>query len=422
MFVVVALLASPAIPETKDDVRIATADLAPATRAINSLGLDLLPGIGQADSNILFSPYSIQIGLAMAFAGAAGNTRAEMTDALRYPEDEETLHASFAGMSLALEEASREAGRFHEYGPGKKESTSRSLPLVLTVANRLFIEKRCAVLPTFLRCLHDTYHASPSLVDFRGSAALATQTINDWVADQTRQRIVNLIPFGALNGDTRLVLANAIYLKAPWTHPFAERNTRPHPFDVKGGQPVKVATMEEILYLGYQRVKGFEAITIPYLGGDLQFLILLPSKGHRLADLEKRLTADQLAGLAGSPVEEVHMYLPKFRIEPTALQVSGLLAKLGMKEAFSDDADFSRMSRTALAISQVFHKAFIAADEKGTEAAAATAVEIAVVMKSGGGDEPDPPIEVHVDRPFFFAIQHRPSGACLFLGRVTDPR
>jgi serpin B len=233
--------------------------------------------------------------------------------------------------------------------------------------------------------------------------------------------MLDLIPPGALNDRTRLVLANAIYFKAPWKAPFAERNTKPRPFEVKGGQAVTVTTMEERLELGYQRSPGFEAITLPYVGGDLQFLVLLPSRGQRFADVEKGLTADKLARLAHAPVVDVHLYLPKFRIEPSGWELSSLLKELGMTTAFTEKADFSRMAASRLMLSAVFHKTFMTADEKGTEAAAATAAVVSDIVRGGDGPPP-PPIEVHVDRPFFFAIQHRPSGACIFLGRVTDPR
>jgi serpin B len=223
------------------------------------------------------------------------------------------------------------------------------------------------------------------------------------------------------------VLANAIYLKAPWADEFSGAATTPQPFHVRGGAPVDVPMMrKEDQHFGYAKRDGFTAVSIPYTGNELQFLVLVPDEINGLGALESKLNADMLAQRAKLEERDVDLSLPKFKFEPPTMALGEKLQALGMKTAFDQPTGSANFDRIAprkpndyLYLSQVFHKTFIAVDEKGTEAAAATAVVMtyrsAMVKRS-------PPIEVKVDRPFLYAIQHVPSGACLFLGRVTDPR
>jgi serpin B len=224
------------------------------------------------------------------------------------------------------------------------------------------------------------------------------------------------------------VLANAIYLKAPWADPFSEGATKPEPFRVRGKTPVDVPMMrKEDRHFGYAKMEGFAAVSVPYIGGELQFLVLVPDEVNGLHALESKLTADMLAQCAKLEERDVDLHLPKFKFEPPTMALAEKLEALGMKSAFNQprgSANFDRMAPRKpddyLYISQVFHKTFIAVDEKGTEAAAATAV--AMMRATSAIIKKTEPIEVKVDRPFFYAIQHVPSGVCLFLGRVTDPR
>jgi len=245
------------------------------------------------------------------------------------------------------------------------------------------------------------------------------------VAKQTRDRIRDLIP-QPLDVLTRLVLTNAIYLKAPWADEFNANATKPEPFHVRGKATVDVATMQQRAHFRYAKGDGFTAVAVPYSGGDLQFLILLPDKIDGVQAIEKKLSGAVLGDCAKMKESDVFLHLPKFKFEPPTIQLSEQLQALGMKSAFDvpqGSANFDRMAprkpNSYLAISDVFHKTFIAVDEKGTEAAAATAV---VMMELSARREMAEPIEVKVDRPFVYAIQHVPSGACLFIGRVTDPR
>jgi serpin B len=221
-------------------------------------------------------------------------------------------------------------------------------------------------------------------------------------------------------------LVNAVYFKGPWSAPFAEDATKPLPFHTGRGPAVAVATMRNRESLGYLRVNGLTVVSIPYGGGDFQFLVILPDDAKGLSKVEANLTAAQLAAWATLAKRDVNLYLPKFKIESSSMLLTGALQELGMTSAFDKppgSANYNRMAprrmEDYLYISNVFHKAYLSLDEKGTEAAAATAMG---AVAAGVGIKLPDPIEVRVDHPFLFAIQHRSSGACLFLGHVTDPR
>jgi serpin B len=263
-------------------------------------------------------------------------------------------------------------------------------------------------------------------MDFTHESARARQSINEWVESQTRHRIRDLIPANRLDRHSRLVLVNAIYLKAPWQTEFYSGATRPLPFHVQGHEPHDVPTMFCQRDLGYVHSDGFTAVSIPYSGDDLHFLILLPDARNGLQALESGMKPAVLADCAELPEADVKLYLPKFKLEPPVVELAHLLGSLGMMTSFdhpTGSANFERMApRRAndyLCLSAVFHKAFLALDEQGTEAAAATAV---AAMAAGLLKRNAAPVEVRVNHPFLFAIQHRPSGACLFLGRMADPR
>jgi serpin B len=224
-------------------------------------------------------------------------------------------------------------------------------------------------------------------------------------------------------------LANALYLKAPWAKEFSENATKPEPFFVHGGTPSDVPMMRKTSdHFGYARREGFTVVSLPYAGDELQFVVLLPDEVNGLHSLESKLTGELLAQCAKLERRDVDLHLPKFKLQPPTIALAENFEALGMKTAFDKPAGSANFDKIAprkpndyLYISQVFHKTFIAVDEKGTEAAAATAVTMmaaAAALRS----PPPPPIEVKVDRPFVYAIQHVPSGVCLFLGRVTDPR
>ena len=410
-----ALIAAMAYGATESDL---------AATSTNRLAVDLHRQLATGDENLCVSPYSIESALAMTFAGADGQTRTEMARVLHFPGDGGAMPASFASLQHSLEEMSAKTA---ELVKESKRFGGPSEPITLNIANRLFAQKGYDFRNAFLSLVKQDYRAAFEPLDFVADASGATQHINKWVADQTRDRIRDLIPAGALDETTRLVLANALYLKAPWADPFSEKATHPEPFHVHGSAPVDVPTMRKRdERFGYAKREGYSAVSLPYAGNDLQFLVLLPEDVNGLRAFESKLSAEMLAQCAKLEERDVDLHLPKFKIEPPTITLAEKLEALGMKTAFNQptgSANFDRMAPRKpddyLYISQVFHKTFIAVDEKGTEAAAATAV---AMMAATALRERPPPIEVKVDRPFLYAIQHVPSGVCLFLGRVTDPR
>jgi leukocyte elastase inhibitor len=394
-----------------------------AAKATNGLAVDLHRQLATGNDNLCVSPYSIESALAMTFAGADGETRAQMARVLHFPSNSSNA-ASFASLQHSLEEMSAKTA---ELAKKSKEFGGPSEGIRLNIANRPFAQKDYDFRQDFLSLVKQNYGAAFEPMDFVADPKAATQDINKWVADQTRDKIRDLIPMDALNKLTRLVLANALYLKAPWADPFSEKTTQPEPFHIHGGAPINVSMMRKTERFGYAKREGFSAVSLPYAGDDLQFLVLLPGEANGLRAVESKLTANVLAECAKLETQDVDLHLPKFKLEPPTIALAEKLQALGMKSAFDipqGSANFDKMAprkpNDYLYISNVFHKTFIALDEKGTEAAAATAV---VMMRATAmrGPKP-PPIEVKVDRPFVYAIQHVPSGVCLFLGRVTDPR
>ena len=395
-----------------------------AAKATNELAVDLHRQLAKGDENLCVSPYSIESALAMTFAGADGETRTEMARVLHFTNDAR-VPGSFAALQHSLEDMSTKTA---EIAKQSKKYGGPSEPITLNIANRLFAQKGYPFRETYLSLVKQNFGGAFDPIDFGADPAAATQHINKWVADQTRYRIRDLIPGGALDKTTRLVLANALYLKAPWASEFSDYATKPEPFFVRGGGSSDVPMMRKTSdHFGYARREGFTVVSLSYAGDELQFVVLLPDEVNGLHSLESKLTGELLAQCAKLERRDVDLHLPKFKLQPATIALAENFEALGMKTAFDKPQGSANFDRIAprkpndyLCISQIFHKTFIAVDEKGTEAAAATAV--AMMAGSALRSPPPPPIEVKIDRPFVYAIQHVPSGVCLFLGRVTDPR
>jgi serpin B len=395
-----------------------------AAQAVNAFGLDLhrqMPKMG----NVCVSPYSIQSALGMTYLGASGTTQEEMARVLRFPVNKTALGESFAALHAELAEAqeksAKQAAESKKYG-GPSEA------LKLHVANRLFGQKGYEFRETFLSGVKSHFGAPMALMNFIQDHTGATREINGWVEKQTQKRIRDLIPENGLSTATRLVLVNALYFKAAWADDFKAQATAPRPFHVNGAKSaVDVPTMGKQAPMRYLKGRGFQAVTLPYAGHDLHFLLIVPDGVSGVSDVETGLTAETLLECTKAGTREVLLHLPKFKITPPTVLLGEMLQKMGMMTAFDKprgSADFDGMApkkpEDYLCISEVFHKTFIELDEKGTEAAAATAV--AMVRATAFPPEPEKPLEIKADRPFLFAIQHAESGACLFLGRVSDPR
>jgi serpin B len=398
------------------------ADTSTVAGSINAFGLDLHRRLAAGGGNVVTSPWSIETALAMTYAGAGGKTKEEMAKVLHFAGSDDAVHQGFADLAAdlaALQEKSAEQVK------QAKERGGPSTPLELHAANRLFGQQGYPFEKPFLDLVDKIYRAPLELVDFEKSAEKQRVRINTWVEEQTKERIKDLIPAGVLDADTRLVLTNAVYLKAAWAEAF--REVPNFEFHADGTTAAKVTGLTRTDSFGHATIPGGSVVTVPYAGGGLQFVLLVPDEKDGLAAMEKQLTPEVLAAAAKAPPREVALHFPKFKLEPERVMLAEKLIEMGMPTAFDQpqgSADFSVMAPRKpddyLYISHVIHKAFIAVDKDGTEAAAATAVVMTRALSMPV--EPPKPLEVRVDRPFAFAIQHVASGACLFLGRVSDPR
>jgi serpin B len=380
----------------------APADAAAAGAAISALGLDLYRAVAKGQTNTVLSPTSIALALAMARAGARGQTAAEM-DAVMHGLATDDNAAWLNALDQAL--ATR-SGTF-------KDDSGQDLAVALRIANAPFAQQGMPLEKAYLEALASRYGAGLRLVDYVTATEAARQQINGWVDGETEHRIPELLAPGVLTPDSRLTLVNAIYLKAPWQTAFAAEATKPGAFTRADGSTVEVPMMATSALMRHAAGTGWRAVEIPYIGGSLAMTVIVPDD---LAAFEQALTAEQLTSITGALAEtQVALTLPKFSIE-TKAELADLLSALGMPSAFDDQADFSGITAAEkLEISNVIHQANIDVDEKGTEAAAATAV----VMRATS--MPAEPVTVRVDRPFLFALRDVPTGAILFLGRVADP-
>jgi serpin B len=320
------------------------------------------------------------------------------------PRDE--LHLAFNRLDLELE--ARSEAEFDDEGEAFE----------LSIANSIWAEQSYEFLDSFLETLALNYGAGARLVDFIGDSEGARVAINAWVSDETNDRVPELIPQGIINAMTRLVLTNAIFFKASWAEPFEPELTQDGEFHLLSGETVTTPLMQSAgaKRLQYAENRDFQAIELPYVGDEVSMLVILPREGD-FADFEEDFDADELADIVQSlSPGQVSVALPKFEFSSDVPLKETLMA-LGMTSGFEGGlADFSGMDGTkSLYIQDVLHKAFVAVDEEGTEAAAATAVIV------GETAAPGEPKRFEANRPFLFLIRDRVTGALLFVGRVLDP-
>ncbi len=354
------------------------------------------------EGNLFFSPYSVSVALAMLYAGARGVTEEEMAQAMHFTLPQERLHPAFNALGLALE--SRGEGAQGADGEGFR----------LNIANSIWGQTGYSFLDAYLDALAESYDAGMRLVDFMHAPEPSRLAINDWVSAETEGKIEDLVPPGAITDSTRLVLTNAIYFNAAWLAPFPEKLTHDGDFTLLDGGTATVPLMMQDGSFGYTAGDGFCAVELLYDGEELSMVIVVPDAG-RFGELEAALDAAKLGAVTGG-MQPAHILLtmPKFRFEASFALVPVLRA-LGMRDAFTPfAADLSGIDGTReLYVTDVLHKAYVAVNEAGTEAAAATAVIVGIVSV------PEP---VTIDRPFLFFIRDIPTGAVLFGGRVVDPR
>ena len=395
------LLMSDKPRETAPDV--SEADLALLIEGNSAFAFELYQALRESEGNLFYSPHSISLALAMTYAGARGQTAEQMAATIQFLLEQERLHPAFNRLDVEL--AQRGEGAEGKDGEGFR----------LNIVNAIWGQKDYSFLPAFLDVLAENYGAGLRILDFTNETEKSRLAINNWVSEETEGRIKDLIPQGAIDAWTRLVLTNAIYFNAAWEYPFDEDVTADGSFYLLDGGQVTVPMMKQTESFGYTDGEGYQAVELPYDGGELSMVILIPEAGKFQA-FEQGLEAEQVyAVINGLQPASVILTMPEFEFD-SEFSLKDSLTDMGMPIAFSADADFSGMTGNRdLFISDVVHKAFVAVDEAGTEAAAATAV----IMP--GSAAPEPPLEVTIDRPFIFLIGDIETGAILFVGRVLNP-
>ena len=381
----------------------------------SAFAVDLYSHVKDGRGNLIFSPYGISQAFAMAIAGASGETEVQLRDALRFPLDQDRLHPTFNALVSAVL-GNRDRG----LSPLEGE-------LELSVANSLWLQHDFKFNQDFLDVLDLHYGAGPSLVDFKFDQEAARRAINAWVANETQDRIMDLLQPGILDEFTRLVLVNAIYFKAGWAYPFVDESTRPMPFYLVGGGNVLSDLMNVRAPLEYWNGEGFVAVKLPYKFKRQHMLLIVPDRG-RFDEVEQTLSAE-LIGQIDEKLSraQLNVWLPKFEFE-TQLSLANAIKELGAPDAFDPDrAEFEYINglsclkeeEDCLYIKDAIHKAFIAVDEDGTEAAAATAIVFNTLTSTDPGPQPT---LVRIDRPFMFFIRDDATDSILFAGRIVDPR
>jgi serpin B len=398
----------PAVDVPSPATPAADADLSALVRAQNAFGLDLYAKLRPAQGNFVVSPASIGLALGMTYLGARGDTAAEMKKTMKVSLEAAPLEQAYA--TLLQRWLAKPEG-----------------DLELRIANRLFVEKTLPIEAAFLGATKSGFGAPAERVDFVTSHEAVRQRVNRWVSDQTHERIVDLVPKNGVTEDTRLVLTNALYFKGVWDEPFSESATKPAAFYVAGKDKRDVPTMNLTRTMALREHGEVRVLSLGYRAGSFEMAIVLPKKRDGLGAIEAALDGKVLEGWFDKEPSwrKIQLSLPKFKLVPgETLRLKEALVGLGMNLAFDRDrADFTAIAKhqrpeDRLLISEVFHKAFVEVNEKGTEAAAATAVSMA---RAGGAPAPEEPEPFRVEHPFLFLIRDHKSGAVLFVGRVNDP-
>jgi serine protease inhibitor len=410
-------------------------DLRDIVKGNNEFALELysrikdLPEIEYQEGNLFFSPYSISSSIAMAYMGARSNTAKEIANIMHFPSIE----------------AERIASGFSDF-QNYLETNSQAVGYQLNIANALWGQQGYGILPEYLEINRKYFGSGFKELDFAKSEE-ARKTINKWVEQQTKEKIKDLFPAGAIDPvSTRLILTDAIYFKGAWVLPFKEEDTKPAEFNVTKEKIVQVQMMYQKKRYKYSQVDDIQLLQIPY-GLDalsqqiimlfpdsypeaskltqeqrqklpmLSMLIILPSKIDGLDSLEKKLNRQTFESyIAQMKEDELEIYLPKFKMTCGTIELKNILIKMGMKDAFSGAADFSGINgKKELFIDKVLHKTFVEVNEKGTEAAAASGLRVLLGMKL------TPPPVFKADRPFLFIIMDNKTKSILFMGRVVNP-
>lgn len=371
----------------------------PVVAASNAFGVDLYHALRQRDGALFFSPFNISTAFSMAASGARGPTAAEMRAVLHQPISASEVDAVLGRVSREIA-ADREGVKVH-------------------FANAVWLDNAFSLAAPYRQTMEGPYASKVQRVDFAGDGEGARQAINRWVEAETADRIKDLLPAPVLGP---MVITSAVYLKADWATGFDKAQTQDGDFRATGGATVRTPLMHARTGLRLLDERGFQAVAIPYHRADLSMVLFLPKRVDGLGKFEQSLTAVKLEAwldaLSAQPPSDVALTLPRYRLEDQ-FTMKALLEPMGMRQAFTDTADFSGIDGLgALKIDDAIHKTFLAVDEDGTEAAATTAI---IMVVSGERRYSSPPIEFRADHPFFFLVRDDRSGAILFMGRLEKP-
>ena len=388
-------------PPTEVKALISTSEgIAEVVTANNQFAIDMYQQINgqpdQADKNVFFSPYSLSTAMAMVYAAAEGETKAQIQKTFHYPAP-----AILNPNSAAL------YNQFNKPNPDYK----------LATVNDLWMQQGLTPTKSYIDTVQRYYSGQVTALDFEGSPDSARQTINKKIVEKTKQMIPELLPKGSIKSDTAVVLTNAVYFKGDWTLPFTAERTSAQPFYNAIGRASTVQMMQQQSYFSYYEDKHIQVVQLPYKGDDLSMLVVLPKFNHKLAmqQLTKSLSATKIKQWrSGLGRQEVDLQLPKFKLD-ARYQMKTLLADMGMPKAFNNGAEFNLYADgPPIKLDEVYHQAVVTVDEKGTEAAAAAgAVGMYVGMSY--------PVKFKADHPFMFVIKDNKTDAILFLGQVNKP-
>jgi len=344
--------------------------------------------------NLFYSPYSISLMMAMAYAGARGETEQQMAAAMEFNLSQAELHAAFNYLALQLAQRTSEDANFK-----------------LDVVDDIWGQKDYPFLQGYLDILAQNYGAGLKELDYINDPEGARQIINDYIYEQTNQLIKDLIPEGSIDTLTRLVLTNAIYFKADWEHKFNKSATKDGVFNLINGIQITVPMMYQRGSFNVAFNEGWKALELPYAGGKVAMDIIVPEDFNDFESSVNFGTINQI--VAALQTGDVALTIPKFKFS-SDFDLNDTLIALGMPIAFDPlNADFTGITDVKeLYIQKVIHKAVVSVDEEGTEAAAAGAVIIGIVSM---------PQYFTVDKPFIFLIRDLETGTILFMGRVLNP-
>lgn len=388
-------------------IAVTTMDVAEKlTEGNNLFAWSLYDTLNNKPGNVFVSPASVSGAFALLYPGAAGETATQMADLFGY---DAVPAMAFPAAQQALNEA-------------VVADTDKAK---LTVANAVWLREGSTLQDTYRTAVEDVMKAKVALVDFTQPAAAAS-LINGWVEDHTNDKIHDLIPPSAIKPDlTELILTNAVWFKADWKSPFKAESTFDGAFHAPDGDITARLMTQTLKKAHYLARDGYAALDLDYAGDDYALTIILPDAQDGLGDVESAMTPEGFAGLLtdmdSAANTRVHVVMPKVKIEAD-YNLNEAMAALGLGDAFTPKADFSGLIEGAgpgdLVISQVLHKTFLDIDEKGTEAAAATAIimeRMAIMVPE------EEPVEFRADHPFLIALRHKPTGTVMFVGRVEAP-